>query len=394
VSRRVLTAAFAAGALLLTAGAGSGASSSAPNLRTERGVAQYLRTLGLNPDGFVVQRGAHNYAGPRCPGKRWNCTRATHVVQIGARTAAASNSFTCTPASTGTNAATSTCVIVQSAPRGQSLATCTETTTDTAGATIVQTCTITQTSDSGKNVANVVQQVIHGPPGPAGQAQGSQQFATVTQSNKSGPNLADVSQEMRQTLSTSATSVAQSQHSQQHFQIQQSGAPFSPTTCPSMTGSNSATAAQTLGQTATANSATSGTQSQTATLDGHIDQCSNSNSTYTATQTESQTANAGAGVTQTQFGPQSCCSFQGDNPSDRCDIHQTSTQLGNQNPTQQESITSNGQSSGSCAANISATQNGQTTTINLSGTFFSQTLLCNQGSCVTFTPHGRTARRP
>jgi trimeric autotransporter adhesin len=392
VSRRVLSAALAAGALLLTAGAGTGAVQT-PDLSSKHGVAQYLQSLGLSPDGFVVQRGAKNYAGPRCPGKAWNCTRAARVVQIGS-VAAATNSFTCTPASTGTNAATSTCVIVQSAGKGQNLATCTETTSDSAGATVVQTCTITQTSDTGKNVARVIQQVIHGPPGPAGQAQGSKQFATVTQSNNSGPNIAEVSQELRQALSTAATSVAQSQHSEQHFQIQQSGLPFSPTNCPSMTGSNSATAAQTLGQTATASSATSGTQIQTALLDGHIDQCSNSNSTYTATQTESQTASAGAGVTQKQFGPQQCCSFQGDNPSDRCEINQTSTQLGNQSPTQSESITSNGESSGSCAANISATQNGQTTTSNLSGTSFSQTLLCNQGSCQTFTPHPRTARRP
>jgi hypothetical protein len=232
-----------------------------------------------------------------------------------------------------------------------------------------------------------VQEVVHGPPGPASQAQDAKQFATVTQGNNSGPNSVDVSQSLTQSLSTSATSVAQDQHSEQHFQIQQSGLPFSPTNCPSMTGSNSATAAQTLSQAATANSATSGSQKQAATLDGHVDQCSKSNSTYSASQTESQTLNAGPGVSQTQNGPQTCCSFQGSNPSDRCEIHQRATQFGNRNPTQNESITTNGQSTGSCSADITVTENGQTTTVNLSGTFFSQTLQCSQGVCQVVGPH-------
>src|SRR6266498_4541630 len=109
----MLSAAVAAGVLLLSAGAGTGAVGSAPDLTTQRGVTQYLAALGLSPDGFVVQRGARNYAGPSCPGKRWNCTTARRVVQIG-NAVSATNSFTCTPASTGTNAGTSTCVIVQS----------------------------------------------------------------------------------------------------------------------------------------------------------------------------------------------------------------------------------------------------------------------------------------
>jgi hypothetical protein len=389
VSRRVLSAALAAGALLLTAGAGTGAVQT-PDLSSRHGVSQYLRSLGLSPDGFVVQRGAKNYAGPRCPGKGWSCTKATHVVQIGSRTAAATNSFTCTPASTGTNAATSTCVIVQTSTHGDNLATCNEQTADTVGGSIVQTCSITQTnSGGGKNAARVLQKVTHGPPGPAGQTQDAKQFATVRQSNDVGANQADVQQQIAQALDDNHSNpVSQNQGSEQHFLVQQSGTPFNPTSCPGTSGANTANASQTLKQVGSA-TATSGSQTQNALLDGHVDQCSSGVSTYTAAQSENQKLTAGgAGVTQTQSGPQQCCSFQGTNPADTCSIQQTSNQQGNQNPTQSESVTSTGQSSGNCTAEISVTQNGQTTAMHLSGKSFSQTLLCNQGNCHVVPPPG------
>src|ERR1044071_4104166 len=58
------------------------ASTAQVDLSTRAGVVHYLATLGFDPSGFVIQRGRHNYAGPKCPGKGWSCTRSTRVVQI------------------------------------------------------------------------------------------------------------------------------------------------------------------------------------------------------------------------------------------------------------------------------------------------------------------------
>jgi hypothetical protein len=53
------------------------------NLSTNAKVREYLRSLGISPRGAVIQRGARNYAGPRCPGKAWTCTSTAHrVVQV------------------------------------------------------------------------------------------------------------------------------------------------------------------------------------------------------------------------------------------------------------------------------------------------------------------------
>ena len=57
-------------------------------------IVHYLRSNHVNPKGLVIQRGRHNYAGARCPGKRWTCTHTTHtVVQIAA--AGGKNMFSC-----------------------------------------------------------------------------------------------------------------------------------------------------------------------------------------------------------------------------------------------------------------------------------------------------------
>src|SRR5437660_8927853 len=52
------------------------------DLSTTAGVKRYLRSIGVDPAGVVVQRGRRNYAGPNCPGKAWNCTNAHKVIQI------------------------------------------------------------------------------------------------------------------------------------------------------------------------------------------------------------------------------------------------------------------------------------------------------------------------
>ena len=67
-----------------------------PDLTTVPQIKQYLRSLGVNPSGFVVQRGPFNYAGPNCPGAAWNCTTSTKVIQLSSGgAAAAANHFIC-----------------------------------------------------------------------------------------------------------------------------------------------------------------------------------------------------------------------------------------------------------------------------------------------------------
>ena len=99
----LLAFAAAAAALMALAGAGTAASQPAksgavaPDLRSvgtgPAAVAKihsYLRSIGLDPRTVVVQTGKRNYAGPRCPGKRWTCTTATRVLQAGS-----DNAFQC-----------------------------------------------------------------------------------------------------------------------------------------------------------------------------------------------------------------------------------------------------------------------------------------------------------
>jgi hypothetical protein len=52
---------------------------------TTSGVKRYLRSIGVDPTGVVIQRGRLNYAGPHCPGSGWTCTSARKVIQIQAR---------------------------------------------------------------------------------------------------------------------------------------------------------------------------------------------------------------------------------------------------------------------------------------------------------------------
>src|SRR6476646_1282970 len=91
-----LVGVIAAVAFLITS-AGAGASAIPKiDLSTKAGVAKYLKSIGVNPKGVVIQRGLKNYAGPSCPGVRWHCTSARHVFQIAA--AGGDNKVDCTTA--------------------------------------------------------------------------------------------------------------------------------------------------------------------------------------------------------------------------------------------------------------------------------------------------------
>jgi hypothetical protein len=109
------------------------------NLKTLAGVKQYLREIGVNPRGVIIQRGARNYAGPKCPGANWACTStAQPVVQVAAT--GGKNTFVCTSAS---------CAVVQTTTRGgralaagpkpPNVASCVRTTG------LTQSCSINQT---------------------------------------------------------------------------------------------------------------------------------------------------------------------------------------------------------------------------------------------------------
>jgi hypothetical protein len=383
-------------AVVVALSLGSASSAARPSaqrfdLSTRAGVTAYLRSLGLRPTGFVIQRGARNYAGPSCPGKRWNCTRGTRVVQIA--TAAGANVYECT----GSPSARDDCTIVQNSPRSQNLATCTQQDSATA-----QSCSITQTSQTGKNIATVTQSADQSGGASDPQSQAVTQTAVVRQANGSGPSSVTLRQTVSQALSSAATTVAQAQTANQTYTIQQGDAiPFSET-C-SSSGSLTSDASQSVAQTARAPSATDGTQSQEANLQGHLDQCSGSSSSSTNSQTENQDLSAaGPNVAQTQVGPMGmkpgsrapgkrglaysrCCTFQGTNPRDTISINQSSTQNATQSagsfaarrpatvqastltPTVEETHLGDCLTSGTCTITHYVSQNGFVTTDSATG---------------------------
>src|SRR5205823_1372385 len=56
------------------------------DVSTRAAVVHYLRSIHVSAKGAVIQRGALNYAGARCPGTRWTCASTRHtVVQIAKR---------------------------------------------------------------------------------------------------------------------------------------------------------------------------------------------------------------------------------------------------------------------------------------------------------------------
>ncbi len=118
----ILMAALAA-ALVLVAGAGAGSQPpKALDLTSPSAVDSYLLSIGVDPATVVRQVGRRNYAGPNCPGARWNCTTSTRVVQVSLPGGV--NKFVCEgqdPQNPGTNPDTNTCVIVQGGPDNNAL---------------------------------------------------------------------------------------------------------------------------------------------------------------------------------------------------------------------------------------------------------------------------------
>ena len=399
--------------LVLAGGATAGsAAHAAPWATLAHGgsAAHYLSSIGVDPKGVVVQRGHHNYAGPKCPGKGWTCTKSHHVLQF-TTAAGGSNSVSCAggTSNSSSDGSSQTCTIVQISTSGSNNATCTEQSSTTSAGTVSQTCVIQQTSGSGADKATVTQTALQGPSAcsppsdPTSlQSQTGSQAASITQLSSNGNGTASVSQTVTQCASMTTTGPAsQSQATSQTFTIQQGPVGFDPANpnCANSQGSLTATATQGQHQRGYATKASSGTQNQHADLIGHIDQCSTSNAQYTATQTEDQFLAPNSAVSQTQVGPTrlngsharvharrtllrgACCSFQGTNGSDKCTITQTTNQSANANAVQTEQLTTTVGTSGNCSGNISATQNGVTNSASQSGSNVDKSLSCQSQVC-------------
>jgi hypothetical protein len=215
--RRRGTALVAAAGAFVALVSGAGAAShltgrvgAPPDLRTHKGVVRYLASLGIQSKGFVIQRGQRNYAGPRCPGKGWTCTRSARVVQIATRPGAVnryeySATAPAAPSPPG-------CGAVQNGPSNTFKAIITTSTS--------QSCAITQhATGSGSNFAQISETIQLG----SGASQTASQDAQVTQTSEMGSNSAQITQKITQSISESATDVSESQVSDQTYSINQNG---------------------------------------------------------------------------------------------------------------------------------------------------------------------------
>jgi len=155
------------------------------------GIHNYLASIGVDREDAVVQRGVRNYAGPQCPGPRWNCTSSNRpVVQIALRGGTQRNVFVCDPEGAGTDEDANECVISQTNTTGTNKAVCIQEDEQDEG-TVEQSCDITQTNNSGDNIATVEQSVEMDH---KSTTQRSEQRSEITQTNNSGDNLAQVDQ--------------------------------------------------------------------------------------------------------------------------------------------------------------------------------------------------------
>jgi hypothetical protein len=168
------------------------------NLHTIAGVRQYLRAIGVNPRGVVVQRGVRNYAGPNCPGAGWTCTSTAHpVVQIAA--AGGKNTFLCKTGNcavvqTTISAAAKTSRALTAAAAVPNTAKCVKTTG------LTQSCSINQVNTTADNTAGVYENTSK----MSGLTQTASYTASITQSATTGMNFACVYQEVSIDGSTTA----------------------------------------------------------------------------------------------------------------------------------------------------------------------------------------------
>jgi hypothetical protein len=339
------TCVFAAGVLAtLIVSAGAGAKSDAgPQIDVSSAPAarDYLRSIGIDPSGFVVQRGVRNYAGPACPGPGWNCTTATRVIQIA--THAGRNTFDCEAPAAGTDEANNTCVSTQSSAHGNT----SRCVIRSHASTVDATCTITQTSAHGDNRAFI--EMV------ADQSEGSRHRAvfkaTVRQTSATGDNRLHSSQKVEQDAKSHGGTVEQKQEGKLNLVVDQI----------SGSGKQEVQMRQSLDQDAKAQGyVLGGSQDQFGDLFGNIDQTSAGRSEIHARQDEDQDEQApkGSRVAQSQVGPSECCTRQLGNPGNRFDINQNASQQASQERAfQSEIIKGSCISSGNCDVDQAARNN-------------------------------------
>ena len=346
MSRRIPLLLLGLAALVLASSVGAAArpvGTSQVDLSTDKGVAAYLSSRGLSAKGFVVQRGQLNYAGPKCPGRKWKCTKNTKVVQV-ASGKHGRNQVDCDGSLTQTTNA-ATCTVVQNATSGKNKARCSLEARDVTP--VVLTCQITQTNTDGDNIARVRERVA--------QRDGSDQRATVsalvTQTNGTGDNESDVNQRINQRSDEVSMATVPTQNQEGRFtgRITQT----------SDSGSNDSRLIQDLDQSGKASGGTNIVQRQFNEGLGDVDQTigdvgepsstgsskskgkksrkskSKSFSKSFARQVEHQRLK-GPGQ-QTQIGPFHCCSTQlgGDQDRTQARIRQRSHQEASQATAQQ-----------------------------------------------------------
>ena len=433
-------AAMALAGLALVSGAGAKttAGGNKIDVSSKAAAAHYLRSLHVNPTGLVIQRGKRNYAGPRCPGKRWSCTSTRHpVIQVA--TAHGRNVFQC---------ARRRCAVVQAAPSapGPNLAKCVRTTG------ITQSCSITQTSATVDNQAVVVEVATK----TSGLTQNASQTAQIVQTATGGAsvhngNTACVLQQMVVNTTTVGTkgnpvtatldghqSLSVSQDSAYGDNLVQSAATAGSGSCtsdpltqtqtiaqtatggasitqnenaaaagpnasidieqnqntPTASGANTSNFAQTSTLSATAytpNGPVSQTQSTAGGgLDATVNQFSHGLSTSHATQTETETEHAQKSSTDTslppntsqvQHGPVRCCSNQADNPGDTMTVDQHSTQTNDTQQNQNNTVQADCTTTGSCTAGQQTSVDGSTTSNSHTGSDVSTQITCSGTNC-------------
>ncbi len=256
------------------------------DVSTRAGANRLLRALGYNPRQFVVQRGARNYAGLKCPGKRWTCTKATRVLQAGGQ-----NVSECTPPSDATINISNDCEILQ--VNGGS-ARCVQRSKDSG--MLTQICRIEQGSNSSGNRAEIVQSVDQNDKGLA--AQLVNQKANIFQDTTgSGSNFASINQGVTQSVqgNKSGASIDQNQQTNQSAVVRQ-GATGS--------GDNNADVSQTTNQDEHAENADMINQFQNAGPGGFAHCNANVNVCFDLTQTSNtgkNNTNLNQKLSQSQF---------------------------------------------------------------------------------------------
>jgi hypothetical protein len=397
-------------------------------------IEAYLSSIGVAPGSAVIQQGRFNYAGPNCPGSEWNCTAANVVVQITSSPSPAANIVNCLPALSVTLLGLNECVIVQSSvtslvettneascdmdatdgakqkckikqssKKGNNKAEIRMRTTQRGGSpqTATQDAGIEQTSDTGNNSAKItqtIQQTLGGdPPTSILQEQEARQTATVNQSaTTSGSNSSLVTQSLFQDENASGGADITQKQNAASLQRNQDAS----ITQLSGTGDNTSNSSQTINQNQKATTPGPVTQTQgtlfisgqTKTVDQTTTAPGVNSSTPSQDEVQKQEANAGGTVTQAQFGPQDCCSTQhGGTAANVNNVVQSNVQ---QNGLGGASQSSNqvGQCDdvdtpgANCSVDQTYTQNGNTSTFNMSGPAVFSNRLCSgttEGGCTS-----------